>query len=471
MSEIAYATLAELSQGLRDGRYSAVELARHYLERIARADARLHAYASVDEAGALRLAEAADARRRAGYVLGPLDGVPIALKDLCEVEGQVTTAGSQAWRERRSSLTGTVVQRLLAAGMVILGKTHMVEFAFGGWGTNPVMGTPHNPWDLDCARAPGGSSSGSGVAVAAGLAPAAIGSDTGGSVRIPAALNGITGLKTTYGLLSLHGAVPLSHTLDSIGPMTRDAHDAMLLTRAMAGPDPLDPNTLAAPALSWDAPASGARPLAGTRLRRMPAEQYPIEPDPQVLAAFEAACAQLRELGAEIETCEVPFDFHAMMVRNGQIIAAEAYALHGAYIEDASLPLGEFVRARVLGGKSMPAADYIHALQEHARARQAWRVWLHDADALLTPAAPFPACPLEQVDEAATPLAAFSRAGNFMGACGLALPAGFSADGLPLSVQLLGKPYDDARLCRIGMAFQAVTDWHRRTPDLTALGL
>jgi len=473
MSELAYASLVELAEGLAAGRYSAVELARHYLHRIGRANAKLHAYVQVDEEGALQLAAAADARRAAGYSLGPLDGLPVALKDLCEVEGKITTAGSQAWLQRRSAFTGTAVARLLAAGMVVLGKTHMVEFAFGGWGTNPVMGTPHNPWDLAHARIPGGSSSGSAVAVAAGLAPAALGSDTGGSVRGPAALNGITGLKTTAGLVSLHGAVPLSHTLDSVGPMTRDARDAMLLTQLMAGPDPQDPATLAAPVLAYDPypPADGKLPLAGVRLRVMPPSQYPLAPTPDVVAAFEAACALMRELGAQIEERSIPFDFHAMMLRNGQIIAAEAYALHRDYIEDANLPLGEYVRGRVLGGKDLPAAEYIHALQEHARAKRAWREWMRDADALLTPGLPFPACKVEEVDESQTPLAAFNRAGNFMGACGLGLPAGFSAQGLPIGVQLLGKPFDDARLCRIGIAFQQASDWHRRTPDLSPLGL
>ncbi|KAG1602484.1 hypothetical protein G6F46_013881 [Rhizopus delemar] len=180
MSEIAFATLGELADGLAKGRYSSVELTQHFLDRIAQANPALGAYVSVDSAGALRLAEAADARRRAGYgLLSPLDGVPVAAKDLCDIQGQVTTAGSEAWRERRSSVTATAVTRLLDAGMVMLGKTHMVEFAFGGWGTNPVMGTPRNPWDLQAPRIPGGSSSGSGVAVAAGLAPAALGPRAG----------------------------------------------------------------------------------------------------------------------------------------------------------------------------------------------------------------------------------------------------------------------------------------------------
>src|SRR5690606_30347696 len=170
----------------------------------------------------------------------------------------------------RSTLTATVVERLLAAGAVVLGKTHMVEFAFGGWGTNPVCGTPRNPWDLRTHRVPGGSSSGSGVAVAAGLAPAALGSDTGGSVRIPAAVNGITGLKTTFGLVSLHGAVPLSATLDTVGPMTRSAADAALLTAAMMGPDPRDPGTLGHSGIDFGDLSGPPPAIAGLRIAVVP---------------------------------------------------------------------------------------------------------------------------------------------------------------------------------------------------------
>ncbi|MGN6581260.1 MAG: amidase [Bordetella sp.] len=465
-AEFAHSTLVELAQGLLARRYSAVELTRHYLDRIAKADGKLHAYVSVDEEGALALAAASDARRAAGYVLGLLDGLPIALKDLYEIEGRITTAGSQAWAERRSDLTGTAVRRLIEAGMVVLGKTHMVEFAFGGWGTNPVMGTPHNPWDLATHRVPGGSSSGSAVAVAAGLAPAALGSDTGGSVRIPAALNGITGLKTTFGLISLHGTVPLSHTLDSIGPMTRDARDAMLLTQVLVGSA-----ASAMPLLDYSPVAEGVSPLAGVCIRVLPPAQYPVAPSDEMLEAFDAACQVLLGLGATIDEVVAPFDFHTMMVQNGQLIAAESYALHRDYIEDPSLPLGRHVRARVLGGQAVSAADYLRALEEHARAKHVWCAWMRGADALMTPGVPFPACPLDEVDEAQTPMASFTRAGNFMGACGLVLPAGLSSDGLPLAVQLLGKPYDDTSLCRIGMAFQRVSAWHRKVPDLSSLGL
>lgn len=472
MSEIEFATLGELADGLAKGRYSSVELTQHFLDRIAQANPALGAYVSVDNTSALRLAEAADARRRAGYgLLSPLDGVPVAVKDLCDIQGQVTTAGSEAWRERRSSATATAVTRLLDAGMVMLGKTHMVEFAFGGWGTNPVMGTPRNPWDLQAPRIPGGSSSGSGVAVAAGLAPAALGSDTGGSVRIPAALNGITGLKTTRGLISLHGAVALSTTLDSIGPLTRDTRDAMLLTALMAGPDAQDPLTQGLPAFQFQEPANGAQPLRGIRIALMPPSQHPIAVEADALSALDDARRVLVDLGAEVAEMPFPFDFREMMLRNGQIIAAEAYAMHREYIEDAALPIGQYVRARVLSGKGVSAADYIAALQAHAQARQAWLAWMHNIDAVLTPCAPFGARLLADVDEAATPLAAFTRAGNYVNASGLALPAGFTAGGLPLGVQLLGKPNAEGTLGKIGMAFQAVTDWHRRHPDLKAIGL
>lgn len=472
MSEIAFATLGELADGLAKGRYSSVELTQHFLDRIAQANPALGAYVSVDNTSALRLAEAADARRRAGYgLLSPLDGVPVAVKDLCDIQGQVTTAGSEAWRERRSSATATAVTRLLDAGMVMLGKTHMVEFAFGGWGTNPVMGTPRNPWDLQAPRIPGGSSSGSGVAVAAGLAPAALGSDTGGSVRIPAALNGITGLKTTRGLISLHGAVALSTTLDSIGPLTRDTRDAMLLTALMAGPDAQDPLTQGLPAFQFQEPANGAQPLRGIRIALMPPSQHPIAVEADALSALDDARRVLVDLGAEVAEMPFPFDFRELMLRNGQIIAAEAYAMHREYIEDAALPIGQYVRARVLSGKGVSAADYIAALQAHAQARQAWLAWMHNIDAVLTPCAPFGARLLADVDEAATPLAAFTRAGNYVNASGLALPAGFTAGGLPLGVQLLGKPNAEGTLGKIGMAFQAVTDWHRRHPDLKAIGL
>lgn len=467
MGDLTFATLAEQAAALQRGKISSRELTRHFLDRIRRLDPRLHAYTEVYEEPALHLAEAADARRAAGLPVHPLNGVPIALKDLCEIEGRVTTVGSAAWKTRKSTRTGTIVERLLAAGMVVLGKTHMVEFAFGGWGTNPTCGAPWNPWDAKTPRAPGGSSSGSGVAVAAGLAPAAIGSDTGGSVRIPAALNGVTGLKTTFGLISLYGAFPLSTTLDTIGPLTRTAEDAALLTAAMAGPDPRDPNTLAAPALDF---GDLTRPadMRGLRIAVLTADAFPIALHPDVIRVWTETIAALRKLGARVEETRVPIDFNEVMLRNGRLIAAEAYAIHRAYIEDQALPIGGPVRARVLSGKAVTAADYIAARADQRRASAAFAAWMRDWDALLTPVNPIPAPPLTEIDENTTPMATFTRAGNYLGACGLSLPAGFSKDGLPIGVQLLGAPFTEPMLVRIGRAFQAETDWHRKQPHLSA---
>jgi aspartyl-tRNA(Asn)/glutamyl-tRNA(Gln) amidotransferase subunit A len=290
-------------------------------------------------------------------------------------------------------------------------------------------------------------------------------------VRIPAALNGVTGLKTTRGLISLHGAVALSTTLDTLGPLTRDTRDAMLLTALMAGPDAQDPLTLGSPAFRYREPASGAQPLRGARIALMPISQHPIAVEADALSALDDARRVLTALGAEVAETPFPFDFREMMQRNGLIIAAEAYAVHRGYIEDPAQPIGQYVRARVLSGKSVSAADYIAALQAHAQARQDWLDWMRDIDAVLTPCAPFGARHLDDVDEAGTPLAAFTRAGNYVNASGLALPAGFTANGLPLGVQLLGKPHAEGTLGRIGMAFQAVTDWHRQHPDLKAVGL
>jgi aspartyl-tRNA(Asn)/glutamyl-tRNA(Gln) amidotransferase subunit A len=463
MSTDPFASLAELAATLARGEASALELAESYLDRIRRLNPALNAYVHVDENLARRHARAADERRASGLRLGPLDGVPIALKDLLEVEGFPTGVGSALWKQRISTTTAAVVRHLLAAGMVPLGKTHMVEFAFGTWGANPHLGTPRNPWDLGTHRVPGGSSSGSGVAVAAGLAPAAIGSDTGGSVRIPAALNGITGLKTSGGLVSTEGAFPLSTTLDTIGPMTRSAADAVLLAAAMLGTD------TAARAFAELAAREPEASLAGVRVAVLPADQYPMAVEPEVAAAVAAAAGVLRALGAEVAERRFPFDFDDLMRRNGQLTAAEAWSVHRAYVEDERLPIGAGVRRRVVGGKAIAAADYIDALAHRRAARQQWVDWMRSCDALLTPTVPMAACPVEAVDEAVTPMASFTRAGNYLDTCALSLPAGFSGRGLPVGVQLLGRPGTDAALLGIGIAFQRVTDWHRRTPDLAPL--
>ncbi len=462
--DLPFRSLSELSRMLARGETSSRAIVAACLARIDALDPHLHAFVDVYRDDALAAADAADRERRVKSAPGPLAGLPIALKDLFHIEGRQTTAGSKSWRGRISDHTATAVERLRTAGMIPLGKTHMVEFAFGGWGRNQPMGAPWNPWDNATHRVAGGSSSGSAVAVAGGLCPAAIGSDTGGSIRIPAALCGITGLKPTYGRVSLYGAVPLSGTLDSIGPLARTVEDAARLTAAMSGPDPRDPATLAAPRGDLEAALAGEADIRGVRVTALAPEAFPAYTLPDVIRAYQAAIVALRELGARVDEGPFPLDFDDMMVRNGRIIAAEAYALHRAYIEDSSLDIDPWVRQRVLGGKAVSAADYIDLLAARQRAMAQFADWMRDRDALLTPTLPITATPLANVDEATTPLATWTRTANYLGACALSLPAGFSAEGLPIGVQVMGAAFADATLVRIGRAFQEATDWHTRRP-------
>ena len=393
-ADLTFRPLTELAQMLARRETTSRALVEACLARIDARDAKLHAFIDVYRDDALALADAADLERGAGVVRGPLHGLPVALKDLLHLEGRQTTAGAKSWLGRRSTFTATSAQRLLAAGMIPLGKTHMVEFAFGGWGRNEPMGAPWNPWDLHTHRVAAGSSSGSAVAVAAGMVPAAIGSDTGGSIRMPAALCGLTGLKPTYGLVSLHGAVPLSDVLDSIGPLAHTADDVGLLTAAMAGPDPNDQATCAAPDIDFG-PALAASPdLAGVRISALASAQFSVFVDPEVAAARDAAIAALRGCGARVEEVEAPIAFADVAARLGRLLAAAAYATHRAYIEDAALPIDPWVRKRVLGGKGVSAADYLDELAAMRSAQAEFAQWMRGRDALLTPTVPITATAL-----------------------------------------------------------------------------
>ena len=462
--DLPFHSLADLSGRLARGETTSRALVEACLARIDAVDGRLHAFVDVYRDDARALADAADLERRAGAARGPLHGLPVALKDLFEIAGRQTTAGSKSWLGRTSDYTATAVEKLVAAGMIPLGKTHMVEFAFGGWGTNPLMGAPWNPWDQATHRVAGGSSSGSAVAVAAGMVPAAIGSDTGGSVRIPASLCGLTGLKTTYGLVSLHGAVPLSTSLDTIGPLAHTAEDVALLTAALAGPDSADPPTLAAPRVDFGDALARAPDVRGLAIACLAPEQFPAYIDDEVVRARHEAVDVLRALGAQVADVRAPIDFDDIAARVGRLLACEAYAYHRAYIEDATLPIDPWVRRRTLGGKGVAAADYIGELAAMRRAQAAFAAWMRGYDALLTPTLPITALPVADVDEATAPLAAFTRAVNYLGGCALSLPAGFSAAGLPIGVQVVGAPYSEPMLVRIGRGFQDETDWHLRRP-------
>jgi len=452
-----------LSTEIGARRLSPVDLVEAMLARIRARDPKLHAFVEVYAEEARLAAEAADKAIRSGHAVGPLHGIPIALKDLIEIDGKVTTGGSEVWRDRRSGCTATLARRLVAAGLIVTGKTHTVEFAMGGWGTNQYRGTPWNPWDPTTARTPGGSSSGSGVAVAAGLAPWAIGTDTGGSVRLPASWCGLSGLKTTIGRVSTYGILPLSPTLDTPGPMARSVEDVALLYQVMQGADALDPRTRGiAP---HDPLPTLRRGVRGLRLARMPeAEREGVDRD--VLAAYDASLDGLARLGAEIVSVQLPCRFIDYTALTARVIGAEGYFLIGDLIDDMSLPIDEAVRPRIAVGRGISARDYLAALRDREEAKRQFAAAFTDVDALLTPTTQTAAIPLDAVDQTTTP-AHFTRFVNFLDLCALAVPNGFTATGLPISLQIVCRGYDEATALRIGWAYQQASDWHeRRPPDI-----
>ena len=466
MNDISFCTLTELRRRLGRGELTSVDITRSYLERIRRLDPRAHAYAAVYEESAMLQAEAADLQRKSRLPLPPLHGLPVAVKDLCEINGQITTYGSAAFRGHRSTVTSAVIERLSAAGMILLGKTHTAEFAYSGWGINPLMGTPRNPWDWTGEhRVPGGSSNGSGVAVAAGLAPAAIGTDTGGSVRIPAAFNGLTGLKTTYGLISAYGTLPLSASLDSVGVLTHSAEDAAMLTHPLAGFDARDSSTHDRPQYAID--LDDAPPVRGLRIAVIGPTQYSWPLTDDVQRATDQTMRVLASLGATVEHAEVPIDFAELARNTGTLIAAEAYRHHRAYIEDNERPIGDACRERVLKGKAVSAEALLATLEHRRRTIAAFNHWMRAYDLLLTPTLPFVAPPLAEVDETLTSPMAFTRAVNYLSTCAITMPSGFSEDGLPIGAQLVAKPWQENLLLRTAHEFQQVTDWHMRAPQIS----
>ncbi|TAJ38323.1 MAG: amidase, partial [Reyranella sp.] len=422
-------TLTELSAGLAAKRFSSREIVDALLGRIAKANGKLHAFTEVYADAARAMADGADKARASGFPLPPLHGLPIAYKDLCDIAGKVGTGGSKMFETRVATETSNTVERLTAAGMIPLGKLHMVEFAFGGWGTNPLMGAPWNPWDLKTQRVPGGSSSGTGVAVAARLTPAGIGSDTGGSVRIPSAFNGLVGLKVTFGRIGLSGTIMLSWSLDSIGPMARSVEDCALLLNALAAPDPRDPTTLGQPLEDF---TLAARPgsIEGMRIAVPDTKQLPNFVDAGVVKAWQAAARTFESLGAAVEAVRLPDWYFDLARSTGTIIASEAYSLHRDYIEDMSKAIGPGVRARAQAAKTFLPGAYAEEIRGMAERRRAFAEWFRPYDAVVMPTMAVPAIPLAEVDETSPIPGYLTRPGNYLGLCSLAVPSGQSG-GLP----------------------------------------
>lgn len=440
----------ELARAFETGAASPVTAVEDCLAAMERLDGTLGAWQDVYADEALAAAVAADAAIAAGQRIGPFHGIPFALKDIVDVEGRVTTGGSAVWRDRVSPATATIARRLLAAGGVLVGKTKTVEIALGGWGTNQRMGTPWNPWDADVARTPGGSSCGSGVAVSSGMIPCAIGTDTGGSVRLPAAFCGIVGLKTTEGLLPTDGIIPLSHTLDTPGPMTRSVADAALMFDVLTGRSPVDIDD------EW----RSGRGLYGTiampvdRLRfGCLGERERADVDADVLERYDDAVDQLRRQGVDVVPFDPPLPFEEMKVATFVIVTAEAYFHHGAVFEDPDAPVDEDVRARILPGRDISSREYIDAVQRRVRDRAAFLDALSGLDGFLTPTVTTPPLPLAEADQRSTP-AQLTRAGNYLALCGVSVPAGMLAGMLPAALQIMVRGNDEALALRVAAAYE-----------------
>lgn len=430
---------------------SAVEKTRLILTEIERANSRLKAFCRITSEMALADAARVDALAAAGAG-GPLAGLPVAVKDIIDVAGVPTQAGSLTRRDAKAATADAqVVARLRAAGAIIVGKTNTVEFAFGGWGTNVTVGTPRNPWDKAVHRVPGGSSSGSGVAVGAGLVPAALGTDTGGSVRGPAALNGCVGLKTTLGLVGRSGVVPLSETLDSVGPMARDVATAARMLAVMQGPDGLDPSTAGAPLA--DPLASLERGAQGLRIGRFADEDLP-QLSSDAGAALARAGKLLTDAGATITRFKPPEPLEAYMRACGTIIAAEGYATYRHLVDDDASGLAPPIRTRFKAARAIGAADYIATLKARSRAIAAFLAAMDRCDAIILPTTPFPAIALAEVDEGQTPMGLYTRFVNYVDLAGLAVPIGVAGSGMPTSLQILVRRFDDPLALRIGRALE-----------------
>ncbi len=455
-------SLAELARSYRRHEVSPVEVTAAALERTEELDGRLHSFITVTAGPAMQQAEAAEHELAAGVDRGPLQGVPLALKDLYATKGIRTTAHSRVMMDWSPDEDATVTARLAAAGAVLLGKLARHEFAWGAAGFDTPFPPACNPWNIECI--PGGSSSGSGVAVAARLCFGAMGSDTGGSIRMPAHLCGITGLKTTYGLVSRHGVIPLAWSLDTCGPMARSAEDCALMLQAVAGYDPRDAASAQTPIPDYA--AALARPLG--RLRVGVPRSWIEEgegPNAEILAAFEQALGRLRDLGAEVVDVDGAV-FSDARAPHLIVMMAEAYAYHEASLKLRPQDYGALVRERLYEVAQTSAADYIQAQRARDAVVRRARVLFEQVDVVATPSGPKPAEPF--ADTAAMPPARFSYSGafNLIGGPAISVPCGFTAAGLPIGLQLAGRNFDETTVLSLAHAYQQTTDWHTAAPPI-----
>ncbi len=455
-------SISEAAALIKERKLSPVELTQACLDRIDRLQPQLNAFITLTADDAVKTAREAEAEIARGDHRGPLHGIPIALKDLFDVSGVPTTAGSKILAGNIAAADSASAARLRDAGAVILGKLNLHEFAYGATGVNPHFGACRNPWDTE--RICGGSSSGSGSAVAAGLCFAALGTDTGGSIRIPASLCGIAGLKPTFGRVSRRGVVPLSWSLDHVGPMTRSVADCAIVLQAIAGHDPLDASSAneAVP----DYSESLETGIEGLRAG-VPRELFFDNLDPEVEGPVRAAIKTLEGLGARVTEIGLPY---ITEIPGGltAIMLPEALAYHQKWMAERPNDYGDDVRYRLELGATYLAVHYVQAQRLRERAVAAWRERVFDkVDLIVTPTTAAAASRIGESDLSVTfGLIRNTNPINFLGLPALSVPCGFTAAGLPVGMQLIGRWFEEATVLRASFAYEQATDWHERRPPL-----
>ena len=465
-TEPALMSLVAVAKAIASKEVSSREVTRSCLHRISEWQPRLNAFMAIEAEAALKAADEADAALAKGHVRGPLHGVPLAHKDMYYDEGKVVTCGSKIRRDFVATTTSTALQRLKDAGSIRHGSLQMVEFAYGPTGHNVHYGAVRNPWNID--HITGGSSSGSGSAVAARLTFAALGSDTGGSIRLPAHFCGVTGLKTTVGRVSRAGAMPLSQSLDTVGPLAQSAEDCALLLGLMAGADPEDPTASTLPVPDYMAATKGS--MKGLRIG-VPTAFYVDDLDPEVARVLDETIATLKKEGAAIVSVELP-DQRQLTAACQLVVATEAAAFHKRWMIERPQDYGAQVLMRLQNGLAIPAVSYLEAMRWRGPALAAYLAAVAGTDAVLVPVAPMPAATIAESDvgnsqnaEAVIQrITRFNRPINYLGLPALSVPSGFTKSGLPVGLQLIGRSFDEAMLLRIGAAFQRATDYHQRVP-------
>ncbi|GCE26735.1 amidase [Dictyobacter alpinus] len=467
-----YTSIREAADEIHSGLITPVELVLETLEQIDAVDDEIQAYVTVLREQALKDADQAERELRTGLYRGPLHGIPIAIKDLIAVKGFPTTASSKVLEHNISTEDAMVVEQLRKAGAIIIGKTNTFEFAYG-----PYAPPTRNPWNH--TRTTGGSSGGSAAAVATGMSLGAIGTDTGGSIRIPAACCGMTGLKPTYGRVSCYGVVPLSWSLDHVGPIGRSAEDCAIIFDAIVKYDPRDPNSVSGPPTSPNRSTStliegvegrGPLSLQGLRLG-IPQDAFVDPLDPEVRMAWRAACRVLEEEGAEIVNVELPRPTMELYRTIQKPEATLAHTQKGWYPAKSEL-YTDLVRTRLQEGEQISAVAYLDAQQERRVLSSRLRSIMQRVDAFILPTIPIPAIPLEQAgktveidgitEEAAGAYLRLTMPFSLSGLPAVSFPAGFNHQQLPIGLQVVGKAFEEATVLRIAHAYQQLTDWHQR---------